>query len=444
MGNQQATQFIHTPKIEAKLDRGRALHQDGQLSEADRVFRSVLSSSPKHPMALNYLGALTYQLGKVEPAIRLLKQAVSVMPDYAEAQWNLANVYAQQERWSDAEACCRTALKFEPFAPPLLVTLADALRSQGRVDEAIEHYQQALNAKPNFAMGHNNLGSAYYTLRKLDDAVASYMQAIRLEPGFALAYQNLANVLREQGRTTKAVEALNMVLAVEPDNASARHNLDALTGRTTDTAPKGYVKELFDPFAPTFETHLQDKLQYDMPAQMRRAMGKLGLDDRIYDTVVDLGCGTGLVGVQFNDLAKRLVGIDLSKNMIGEAKTKGVYDVLMLNDIEGGLKKLSEPADIFVCADVFIYVGKLEATFDAISRHIQPGALLIFSTEHLEDGDAPDGFKLRDTTRYGHTKAYIDGLASRFGFSITHFEQTPLRKEKSGWVTGALYVLKHA
>jgi len=444
MKKHHETQFIHTPKIEAALDRAIAHHQGGQLSKADRIFRSVLSSSPNHPMALNYLGVLTHQLGKVEPAIRLLKKAVTVMPDYAEAQWNLATVYAEQERWSDAEACCRTALKFEPSAPPLLQTLADALRAQGHVEESIGHYRRALAANPNSAMGHNNLGSAYYTLRKLDDAVASYMQAVRVDPGFALAQQNLANVLREQGRTHEAIETLNKVLALEPDNVSARHNLDALTGRTTDTAPKGYVKELFDPFAQTFETHLQDKLHYVMPALMRRAMGKLGLDDHTYGTVVDLGCGTGLAGIQFKDLAKRLVGIDLSKNMIREAEAKGVYDELLVDDIEGGLKTLSEPVDICVCADVFVYVGKLEAIFDAVRQHMQPGALLVFSTEHLEDGDAPDGFKLRDTSRYGHTKAYIDGLASRFGFSIMHFEQAPLRKEKSGWITGTMYVLKHA
>lgn len=438
------TQFVHTPKIESALDRAVAHHQGGQLSKADRIFRSVLSSSPNHPMALNYLGVLTYQLGKVEPAIRLLKKAASVMPDYAEAQWNLATVYGEQERWSDAEACCRTALQFEPSAPPLLQALADALRAQGQVEEAVGYYRRALKANPNSAMGHNNLGSAYYTLRQLDDAVASYTQATRIDPGFALAHQNLANVLREQGRQDEAIAALHKVLALDPDNVSARHNVNALTGRATDTAPKGYVEELFDPFAETFEAHLQDKLQYNMPALMRRAMGQLGLDGRLYDTVVDLGCGTGLVGVQFKDLAKRLVGIDLSKNMIREAEAKGVYDLLLVDDIEGGLKKLSGPVDLCVCADVFIYVGKLEATFDALSRRLQPGALLVFSTEHLEDNDAPDGFKLRDTSRYGHTKAYIDGLAADFGFSITHVEQTPLRKEKSGWIAGAMYVLKHA
>lgn len=443
--------FKHTPEIETALDRGVAHHQGGRLSEAQDAYRAVLADSPNHPMALHYLGLLAHQTGHGEQALELLQKAVAVMPDYAEAQWNLATILAEFERWAEVETCCRTALKFEPDAPPLHQTLADALSATGRAEDAIAHYQNAIrhmpSPGPNFAMCHNNLGSAYYKLRRLDEARACYQRALVLDPDCLLAHQNMASVLRDQGHVQEAIDELRKVLTLAPDHVAARHNLDALEGRTTDTAPRAYVEELFDPFAENFDHHLQDKLHYQMPALMRDKLGELGLAERPYATVVDLGCGTGLTGMAFRDIATTLIGIDVSKNMIREAENKGVYDHLIVDDLAHALTHapthdlppMDGAVDLFISADVFIYVGNLRETFKAASKAAAPGALFVFSTEHLTGAD---GFVLQDTSRYAHAKSYIDALLDEFGFEAVHFEEAPLRKEKTGWIPGALYIVK--
>lgn len=429
------------------LDDALEHYAAGRYVEAERLYRHVLSGAPHHPEALHYLGLISYQGGNIEAAVDCLRRAVATMPDYAEAQWNLATIYVKLKRWRDAEACCLTALKYEPNVPPLHFTLADALTAQNRNEEAIAHYKKAIvltSGDPSsLALYHNNLGCAYEALRRFDDAEANFQKSIALDPAFALAHQNLANLLRGRGRKEEAIASFHKALELNPDRVSVQYNLDALQGRTTDAAPRAYIEELFDGFANRFDTQLQDMLEYKMPTLMRRRFDELGLSGRAYGTLVDLGCGTGLVGCQFKGVANRLIGIDVSQNMIRKAEEKGVYDHLIVDDIVNGLARVEHPVDLTISADVFVYVGNLRPAFEAVARAAKPGALFIFSTEHRDDPQqAGDGFILRDTSRYAHAKAYIDALAAEFGFQAVHFEQTPLRKEKSSWIPGALYVLK--
>ena len=84
------------------------------------------------------------------------------------------------------------------------------------------------------------------------------------------------------------------------------------------------------------------------------------------DTVVDLGCGTGLAGSAFVDLANTLIGIDVSKAMVAQAAAKGVYDQLLVDDVVDGLAQIDGQIELFICTDVFIYVGNMEPTFAAV------------------------------------------------------------------------------
>lgn len=498
--------FVHTPELEQTLDRALEFHQAGRLPEAERLYREILSTSPNHPMALHYLGLLAHQAGHSEQALVLINRAVAELPDYAEAYCNLANICVQLERAEEAETYCRKALAFEPdnasaygnLARALILrghfeeavascvkalsfnpnmadvyeVCASALRKFGHLEQAVENYRKAIVLKPNVASYHNNLGTAYHELNRLGEAIACFLKAIALEPDTALfhnnlgaalnadrqleqafecyqkaaaldpnsimALQNIVNVLREMGRIDEAIASLEKILDLDPGHAASRHNLNALQGKTTDSAPQEYVEELFDQFANRFEDDLQVKLEYKMPALLKQVMTDLRLAEKAYDTVVDLGCGTGLIGLHFKDIAHTLIGIDLSKNMIREAEGKGVYDHLHVDDLINGLGRVSAPVDLFISADVFVYIGNLLGTFEAVRNRAAPDALFIFSTEHADSGD----FVLQSSSRYAHSEDYIQALADQIGFDIEYFEKTNLRKEKHGWITGGVYVLK--
>ena len=130
-------------------------------------------------------------------------------------------------------------------------------------------------------------------------------------------------------------------------------------------------------------------------------------------------------------------GVDLSKNMLAEARKKTVYDKLHCSDILEYLEENPLDFDLFIATDVFIYVGSLSEIFRLIKRRNKRPGVLAFSTEHIENGE----FFLEDTGRYSHSKQYIKNLCKEFNYKFAHFEIVNLRKEKGQFLHGGLYLL---
>lgn len=156
-----------------------------------------------------------------------------------------------------------------------------------------------------------------------------------------------------------------------------------------------------------------------------------------FRNAVDLGCGTGLCGERFRDVADRLVGIDLSPKMIRKAGEKKLYDALRLGDIVEILDQDDKYYDLILAADTFIYLGDLEQVFRSIARRAGAGALFMFSTETCETGT----YVLRRTCRYAHSRHYIQSLAGKYDFSVITCQTAPLRRDVEEWVPGDYYAL---
>ena len=123
--------------------------------------------------------------------------------------------------------------------------------------------------------------------------------------------------------------------------------------------------------------------------------------------------------------------------MLAISNQKNVYDKLSQFDIVEYLSSMPLGFDYYIALDVFIYVGELAEIFRLIkSRNKQPGHF-VFSTEHTE----LDGYHILKSGRYSHSKSYIEGLCKKFGYKISHFSTTKLRKEKSSFLTGGIYFL---
>jgi len=107
--------------------------------------------------------------------------------------------------------------------------------------------------------------------------------------------------------------------------------------------------------------------------------------------VLDLGCGTGLVGEVIAIHARELVGVDLSAKMLERARERNCYTRLLRSDLLAALD--AEPAchhDVVTAGDVFIYVGNLDRVMASIRRVIRTGGVFAFTVEAAEDdGPAP-------------------------------------------------------
>src|SRR5262249_50523255 len=114
---------------------------------------------------------------------------------------------------------------------------AVALREQGQLDEAVAHYQRALALEPEFAEAHCNLGDWVRGQGKLDEAVARFRQALASRPDCVTAHISLGNALREQGLLTEAVACYRQALNLNPRSAAGNQHLGAawrMLGRLTE------------------------------------------------------------------------------------------------------------------------------------------------------------------------------------------------------------------
>jgi tetratricopeptide (TPR) repeat protein len=103
--------------------------------------------------------------------------------------------------------------------------LAVALQEEGRLDEAIGHYERAAALRPDYAPAYNNMGTALHAKGRVQDAVAAYERALDAMPDYPDAHYNLANALLEQHRSGEAVDHLRSASRLLPSSAGVHNNL---------------------------------------------------------------------------------------------------------------------------------------------------------------------------------------------------------------------------
>jgi len=390
-------------------------HQAGRHKAAERIYRQVLERDPGNANALNLLGLVAHQAGRHAEAAGLLAQAVTRQPGSALFQRNYASVQQAAGDLAAAVAAYRTAHRLAPDDAGILNDLGTALNALGQVDEAADAFARAVAAAPAEALFQYNLGNA------------------RLK----------------QGRKDEAIAALRRALTADPELARARHVLTALTGGASQRPPDDYVRALFDDYAQRFEHDLVENLGYRVPEALRAAVIEAvpGAGDAAphFHSALDLGCGTGLSGAAFRDLTSRLTGVDLSPQMLAKAAQRRIYDDLVTCPIAEYWRVCRDRFDLFIAADVFIYVGDLRVTFAGVGKHATEGAVFAFSTELLTDDEAADfgsGVRLRESGRYAHAPGYIADLTQRTGFELLSRRPLALRQGETGPVAGELYVLR--
>jgi predicted TPR repeat methyltransferase/TolA-binding protein len=404
--------------------RGSFYANSGQFDHAIENFEQTLLVDPKFSEAHCNLGLAFKNLDQLDRAVHSYEQALKIRPDFAEAHYNLANTLKDLKRSGAAVHHYDRALKYKPIFPEAYKSLGAIFEKLGQIEDASANY--------------SNAGGQYADLGQLDEALMNFSRVLEINPTYADALFNCGAIQSRLGLVGPALENLKHALELDPENHMALHIFNALSGTQSESAPRGYVETLFDGYADNFEHKLVSDLGYDTPSQLKTAYLNSGLDTGKVDKAVDLGCGTGLAGAVFRGFADELYGIDLSAAMIGKARDKKIYDRLCTDDLISGLEAFKTRFDLFVAADVFVYVGNLEPLLRSIVQHANAKAPLIFSTED----ESGEHYTLQRTGRFSHSYKYVTRVASSLGFRLEHFEHANLRKEKGKWIIGGIYILQ--
>jgi predicted TPR repeat methyltransferase len=390
---------------DAHRNLGELLQERGKLEEASESFESVLRITGKSPPAGLWmrLGAVRWKLGDSAGALSAFERSVAESPDSAEAHYNMGSAQLELGRFAEAVRSAREAQRLRAGFPEALTLCAAGLAAQGAAEAGAELLQQSTSPE--------EVPSAHRYL-----SIAIRLMSSRL---FAPARDCLERVVREQ-----------------PAEVMARHLLSALSGANPDHPVDGYVRRLFDASAATFDRELVAKLRYAIPGEMVTALRGVARAPDPPWNVLDLGCGTGLVGVEIAPYSGRLTGVDLAPNMVELARTRNLYTELQCADLMAALSQApASDYDVVTAADVFIYVGKLDAVIPAIRRVLPPGGLFACSVEATDTM----GFQLGVMGRYAHSAGYLRQLAAEHRFEIERLVRTCIRSEHrrpvDGWLT---------
>ena len=248
------------------------------------------------------------------------------------------------------------------------------------------------------------------------DAKALFEQALGLRPKESAAWRGLGKAQLDLGETDLARQSFATALAIVPYDRYAAHMLAALSGQA-DKRAAGYVADLFDTYADQFDGHLTDTLGYRIP----QVIADLLADRGPFKTMLDLGCG----------------------KMTRKAHERGIYRHLRTGDTRDILatdNALAGPYDLVTAADVFVYVGPLEATFASVAKILGAKGFFVFSVED-EPGEE---IVLRSSGRFAHPQRYVERQADNYGFAIRERLSHPIRQERDRPIPGMLYLMTRA
>jgi protein O-GlcNAc transferase len=204
-------------EVEAIYQRTVALHQQGQLHQAQQLYLQIIKKHPHHLDSLNMLGVIAYQTGHLDEALNLLAQAIAMSPNNAELYNNRGNILSKLNRLDEALKSYTQAITLKPQFAEALNNLGSVLKTLHRFKESLACYEQAIQIKPSFAEACNNLGNLYESLQQPELAIRFYQRAIVLKPQYAEAYFNQANVLSSLGLINEAIASYQTALNIHPD-----------------------------------------------------------------------------------------------------------------------------------------------------------------------------------------------------------------------------------
>jgi tetratricopeptide (TPR) repeat protein len=198
-----------------------ALHRQGRLHEAEKIYARVIKAVPGHFDALNLLGAIKARQGQFGEAQRLFGAAVKADPRVPQGWSNLGQAHYALTRLSEALACFDKARALAPGDADILYQHANALLSLDRPREALAEFQAVLARVPHHVEAHISSGLARTALGMTEAALADFDAALMLLPNHPIAHFNRGGVLLRLGRYADAVAANDRAIAAAPDHLGA-------------------------------------------------------------------------------------------------------------------------------------------------------------------------------------------------------------------------------
>lgn len=421
---------------DAHFNIARLYLQEGHVEKAIAHLEQVIRIAPQHAAALGQLGHIYLQQGDYHRAMTHLNKRILIQPN-AESYYTLASAAMQINDYLEAIDALRHCLKQDPEHAEAKAMLANAFFLTGDKEQALAFYLRCLEHGPHLESLYN-IGVILSDKHHLNEAIDYFQQALTLEPHYLPAHLNIAALYLSKQNLSKAIQHYQSAQQLDPENEEIQHILHGLTqDQIPETSPILFAKNLFNQYAPHYDKHLLEQLNYQVPREIHRCLLNTVNFDAHDLRILDLGCGTGLCGEFFYKSAKELIGVDVAQGMLAIAEAKQIYTKLIHGSLETVLPEFND-LDFVLAADVFPYIGALETIFRATYNALRHNGYFAFSIENTTA--AP--YVLQTTLRYAHNKNYIKTLSDACNFIIVCENNIILRHQQKKPMEGYLFILQ--
>jgi len=424
--------------VEAHYNLALLYLKQDKLKDAISELKVVIQLQPSFYRAHGQLGEAQLNVGDFNSSIVSFLQRLELQPHHANTYYSLGVAYFKEAQFSESCLAFEQALSLDCQESDLCHLLGNAYVELGDPAKALNYYMKQLEVSP-LVECYYNIGVILMHQDRNKDALTYLMLAKDLDSNYLPTYINLGSIYLKLNQLDNATDCYKQAISLDPANEELQHILAAISqNNLPDKAPASYIENLFNQYAIYYDKHLTDVLDFKVPEYLYSAVDTVLLERESYPDnwfIVDVGCGTGLVAPLFKPLSHRLVGIDLSEKMIEVAKTKDLYDELVVMAAED-IADCYSGVDLIIASDVLSYIGDLVPIFKVFASVIVSNGLLAFSVESTSSAD----YILQTTIRYAHNKSYIESSLEGAGMRMLSCSRHVIRTQQKQAVYGYVVV----
>lgn len=424
-----------TDPIRKYLETARTQIANSELKQAAETLNKAQKKSPGDARIFMLAGLMAEKAGNLPKAFEALRKSVALAPDWGPGLLELAMLLARQNQFQEAVETAEKVAALEPDNLVVLAGVIDIAHRVGHTEMAVRHLRRGLALVPGDAQLRELLARDLSSQGAHAEALELWNALIAQNPKDEKALLGRVQTQLAAGHPSLAISDATTLLELAPgDSVYAYYNALA-HGITPAHQPSELNRALFDSMADMYDQHTVRGLRYQLPKLVADKILARFPEKQL--NVLDLGCGTGLLGVCLGRIDGFLIGVDISTKMIEQAARHNVYDRFHTVNLLDALRET--PADIYevmTALDVFIYTGDLNEAIPDALRILKPAGNLIFSCE-IAPEDGAD-LLLQASGRYAHKRSHVTALCQAAGFAPVEVEDLVLRYENHEPVQGFL------
>ena len=420
-------------------------HQEGRRSEAEQKYREAIALDPAYADAHNNLGAILLDSGRLAEATAHFVSAARIVPADARVVYNLARALAAQNQLQQADLLYRHSIALDPSFIEGHFGLALNLAKLGVHDEAELSLHRVLQIDPLNWQARIKLGMALLDQGKIPEASEQAEILGRAAAATGFPHKNFGIFLARANCLAEARVCFEVHLSRNPaDHDEIAMLLAAAGAPLPERASDRHVERLYASRAHGWDEGSTSPTGYQGHRLVAAALDELN-SGRV-ETIVDAGCGTGLVGELVRGKAVCLIGVDMSEPMLTQARQKKIYDKLHRGDLLEYFGRHPRSCDIIASAATLIHFSDLAPVFDAAAKCLRPGGRLactLFPND--DDSEAVAVGTLNGLAQSGcfrHGPAYVERTAAAYGLRVEAIRRAPHEYIGNSPIDGLVVVLR--